>query len=191
MKTLFNVTIVLVFLLTACGPSQEEMRSTVQVAIAQTQNAVPTSTIISPTLSLVEVKLDPEIFQVEDLGLVGGAVSEEIPQKYYFGIPNGVNQLTREMLSKEGNHYSGFVTIVIYDSPTRAEALFNGQKTKLKGKTEDENIFTYEESTFSGAMYYQDSLLIVADVGSQNIEPSSIVYYVKSLAERVYKKLTP
>jgi hypothetical protein len=55
MKKLFSIIVLISVLLTACGPSQEQIQATVQASIAQTQAALPTITPIPPTATPTEL----------------------------------------------------------------------------------------------------------------------------------------
>lgn len=194
MKKVF-CSLLVILLLGACAPSQEEIQATVQASIAETQKAMPTNTpaptiTIAPTLSITEITLDPEILRVEDLGKNGGEIVNGTFEKYYLLLANGENQLSRELVNKNGK-YAGFVTVVIHETPEKCEKEFTRLRNAMKEynvRVIKENVFSYSASSFDGVVYFQENLLIVVDT---NNSTDSMVFYAESLAERIFETLKP
>jgi hypothetical protein len=185
------VTSVCYILLTSCAPSA----SAVQTAVAQTQSAMPTEAPIptSTRVAIAKIKLEPEVIHPEDLGLVGGELSDSNPEIWPLkSVPNGDNHLSRKLLDAKGE-FAGWVSIFLFESQEHLQQAFGTAqinitqyKTELD-RTIGDQAAAYDEPSMKGIIFTNGPALVSVALRetSTSIEMKSIAYYADSLNSRV------
>jgi len=203
MKKLTPLFLLVALFIIGCQPSQDAINT----AIAQTQAVTPTNTSapsIIPTLSLTEIKIDPNIFQPENLGLVAGKVTNEIPEIGPFSrFRSGDVQLSRELLSPNKKIYTGWVSIIFYESSDYSQHSVKYLRTKLdelKIKYEDKKIgddgVLYKINDnyyFSGIAFCRDNYFVSVYINDNaeidNFDLGTLSYYAESIDSRIQAML--
>ena len=203
MKKLTPLFLLVALFIIGCQPSQDAINT----AIAQTQAVTPTNTSapsIIPTLSLTEIKIDPNIFQPENLGLVAGKVKNEIPEIGPFSrFRSGDVQLSRELLSPNKKIYTGWVSIIFYESSDYSQHSVKYLRTKLdelKIKYEDKKIgddgVLYKINDnyyFSGIAFCRDNYFVSVYINDNaeidNFDLGTLSYYAESIDSRIQAML--
>jgi len=199
MKTIAPLFLLTILFVVGCQPSQ----NAVNTAIAQTQSASPTHTpvpTVAPTLSLTDIKIDPNIFQPEDLGLVAGKITNEVPEIGPFSrFRPGVNQLSRELLSPNKKIYTGWVSIIFYESSDYSQHSVNYLRTKLdefKIEHEDKKIgddaVIYKANNnyyFSGIAFCHENYFVSVYINDNSeiddFDLGTLSYYAESIDSRI------
>jgi len=191
-KQIFLFLIVTLFVI-GCQPSD----SAINTAIAQTQVAVPTNTItpITPTVDITKIKLDPSIFQPEDLGLTGGEIINTLPDiGPFMDLPDVANQLSRKLLSPKNKNDVGWASIIIYKSNEHCKGVLSVIQKNISRVTDKEpkvtdNTLTSMSGGFDSVYYCRENILVGIFISEkqdyQNIEESALTYYIESLITRL------
>jgi hypothetical protein len=175
---------------------------TTQIVPNQITSALPTETIvILPTLTptptptqtpipLESIKIDPDIFKPEDLGLIGGEMFATNPGIWVLrDVEVGVNNITRKFIDSGGD-IKGYVSVFLYKSPENLQLAFDQAKANIEGNSLVEiinlnigdNNIAFKEY-YDGIIYTKGNAFVCVTFREMSFD--AIEFYTKGLDERL------
>lgn len=195
MKKVF-CSLLVILLLIACSPSQEEIQATVQASIAETQKAMPTETPV-PTATPIpfsEFDLEDLLVQDNDLpaGYSGAQASNTAPQMFS-SVPKPEYSIYQQF-EKSGKQTGG-VAVFLYDDLGKVDSAYKllldgmGKTEIVNGNWDKGNVVDYSIGmtiTLDGVdllFSHCHSVVHIRITGTRN--KSNVITYAERLDKRL------